>query len=175
MTSDALASDDAAADDIGASDIDRLQHLYGMPGFLIRRAKQKSTALFVERCGEFGMTPPQYAVLRILEARPGLDQGEIADLALMDEATIGGILDRLEKRGLAVRHREGRRRIVFLSEAGQELLNGLGSVVAEVQEAIMSPLTEREQKQLKRLLSKMTGTSNEHHRPRRQRARPYQS
>ncbi|MEQ8693313.1 MAG: MarR family transcriptional regulator [Pseudomonadales bacterium] len=165
------AVDDPVPEPSERVEVDGLEHLYGMPGFLVRRAKQKTTALFIERCSEFGMTPPQYAVMRILKARPGLDQSEIANLAEMDDATIGGILERLRKRGLTVRRREGRRHITLLTDAGADMLNDLASVVAEVQREILSPLTEREQRQLKRLLSKMTETANEYHRPRRPRMR----
>ena len=50
-----------------------MMKLYGMPGHLIRRAQQVSTALFAEECGEFGLTSVQYAALAAIHENPDVD------------------------------------------------------------------------------------------------------
>ena len=57
------------------------QVLYRMPGHLIRRCHQISVALFHGECEAFGITPQQYAVLRVLAAHEGIDQITLAGLA----------------------------------------------------------------------------------------------
>ena len=143
---------------------DPLLRFYSMPGFLVRRSKQKSTYMFMEHCGRFGITPIQYAVLKILEARPGSDQGEISDLTALDAATTGGVIQRLHKRGLVQRVARGRHRVTFLTKAGARILERVEPHVAESQGAILNPLNEREQRQLLRLLSKVLGVTNDHYR-----------
>ena len=44
-----------------------MDSVYEMPGHLIRRAHQLSTAIFAEECAEFDLTPVQYAALEAIE------------------------------------------------------------------------------------------------------------
>ncbi len=48
-------------------------------GFLIRLLHQIHLALFAEEREPFGVTPVQFSILSIAAARPGIEQGELAD------------------------------------------------------------------------------------------------
>ena len=48
------------------------------PGHLIRRAHQRAVATFRDTHGR-DVTPVQYAILRVLRERPGIDQVTLAD------------------------------------------------------------------------------------------------
>ncbi|NWH06164.1 MarR family winged helix-turn-helix transcriptional regulator [Desulfobacter latus] len=62
----------------------------------------------------FGLTSPQLIVLREVDAHGQVTAGEIAHAVSLSQATITGIFERLEKRGLITRKRssDDRRRIL---------------------------------------------------------------
>ena len=92
-----------------------------------------------------GLSPTQYNALRIL--RGAGDQGracsEIAERMVNRDPDITRLVDRLERRGLAVRSREGRDRRVIttrITPAGLELLQTLDGPVEELNRKMMGPL-----------------------------------
>ncbi len=136
--------------------------LYGTPGHLIRRLQQMSTQVFQRRVQEAGfqLTPVQFAALRAIRAQPGLDQAQVAALIAYDRATIGGVIDRLERKGLinrVVNRRDRRSRVVSLSEEGQQILDKLLPIVTSLQGEILGKLDAGERKTFTALLSKATG------------------
>ena len=50
-----------------------MDDLHDMPGHLIRRAQQITTALFAEECGNFDLTSVHYAALVAIRANPEVD------------------------------------------------------------------------------------------------------
>lgn len=91
--------------------------------FLLGKAAQQVTKRSREALAEFGVTPVQYAALRILWERDGLSCAEMCARLLLDSATMTGIVDRLETAGLVERRPdpEGDRRInrVYLGVEGR--------------------------------------------------------
>ena len=123
----------------------------GMPGHLIRRLHQHSTLCFAQRTQEAGLevTPVQFAALDAIQAHPGLDQAQVAERIGYDRATIGGVIDRLEKKGWVVRvvsTQDRRSRQLSLSSQGQDIYRQLETVVQAVQNDILHPLNAAEQK-----------------------------
>jgi DNA-binding MarR family transcriptional regulator len=140
--------------------------LYGYPGLLIRRLQQVAVSLFHEGLDErgFDITPVQYGALRAIEAHPGIDQATLAGAIAYDRATIGGVVDRLESKGLVRRMpspTDKRVRLVALEPAGERLLKRLTPVVLDVQDRILEPLDDAEKAEFLRLMTKLTDASNE--------------
>lgn len=109
---------------------------------------------------DHGITLPQYNVLRILRGSgaAGLPTLEIA--ARMVERTPGitRMLDRMEAKGLVARERspQDRRRVLCrLTDAGTQLVRKLDRPTDSVNRASMGGLSEREQRQLIRLLNRV--------------------
>jgi DNA-binding MarR family transcriptional regulator len=132
------------------------------PGYLIRRMNQVSTAHFtrIVSAGGFDLTPVQFAALRTIEDRPGLDQVTLATRIAYDRVTIGGVVDRLVKKGLVTRRQskqDRRSRELFLTEAGRDTLKAVLPFVVEVQGAIMERLTAEEERLFTDLLKKAIG------------------
>ena len=74
----------------------------------------------------FGLTGPQLVVLREIAVREETTAGEIARAVSLGQATLTGILDRLEKRDLIIRRRKepDRRRVQLqATEAARTLLD----------------------------------------------------
>lgn len=107
---------------------------------------------------EFGLTPSQYNVLRILrgagEALPSL---EIASRLIQVVPAITGLIDRLEDQGLVVRARSGDdRRIVHvaITSKGESLLAKIDEPLQQLHRELLGHLTRAELKTLIELLEK---------------------
>lgn len=122
----------------------------------------RTNDLFQYRFGqlfrEFGLTQPQYNVLRILrgEGAP-LPCLEIAARMITIVPAITSLIDKLEKRKLVARDRctEDRRVwYVSLTAAGSKLLDEMDTPVMEMHSQLCKGLTGAECKQLVELLEK---------------------
>ncbi len=128
---------------------------------LLRVALQEHTALWNERAGAgpaMECTKPQYAVLRAVEADPGLDQASAAQFAGSDKATVAALLERLEGRHLIRREvnpLDHRRRKLYLTKQGESLLASVGPLVADLNQEMLSRLSPSEQADLVILLRKL--------------------
>ena len=105
-----------------------------MAGHLIRRLHQQSTQVFQARtqAAGFDLTSVQFAALDGIERQPGIDQASQAAAISFDRATIGGVIDRLEQKGLVERvvsAQDRRARQLRLTAAGAQLLAACRPVV----------------------------------------------
>ena len=130
-----------------------------MPGHLVRRLHQISTAVFADEMSGIGidLTPVQYSALAAIAEVPRLDQATLAALIGYDRATIGGVVDRLEAKALVQRTfaAEDRRvRQLTVTAEGRVLLTHVAAAVKRAQTRMLAPLAERERAELLRLLAK---------------------
>lgn len=132
---------------------------YGMPGHLIRRMHQASQAIFDRAMAEagFDLTSVQFAALSTIAARPGLDQARLAAAIAFDRPTTGGVIDRLEAKGLVRRKvsaGDRRARELYAEAKGEAVLSAVRPIVRKVQKRMLHALSAQEQATLLRLLSK---------------------
>lgn len=111
-----------------------------------------------------GLTATQYNVLRILRGAgaPGLPCGEIADRMVTRDPDLTRLLDRLERRGLATRARDGTdRRVVTtrISQAGLSLLEELEAPLAETRRQLLGHMAEKRLHELADLLDEARSAS----------------
>lgn len=135
-----------------------------MVGHLIRRLHQQSTQVFVQRtqAAGFDLTPVQYAALEAIHDHPGVDQKFVAQVIGYDRATIGGVIERLEKKGWVrrvVSEQDRRARQLSLTAKGRSVCLALRPVVLDLQKDILVPLSEDEQAQLVRLAQRVVWNS----------------
>jgi len=138
--------------------------LYAMAGHLIRRCHQISVALFHQECVAYGITPQQYAVLRVLADHEGVDQITLAGLAAFNRTTAGELVGRLEHAGYLTRQdgSEDRRvKNLFATKAGLKLLRDVDGGVRRVQERLLEPLTPAERRQFMTYLARIASVNNE--------------
>ena len=98
-----------------------------MAGHLIRRLHQQSTQVFQARmqAAGFDLTSVQFAALDAIAEQPDIDQASLAVAISFDRATIGGVIDRLEQKGLVQRvvsAQDRRARQLSLTPDGEQLL-----------------------------------------------------
>jgi DNA-binding MarR family transcriptional regulator len=106
----------------------------------------------------FGLTPPQWRVLRVLREQDGQTISAISAAALFDRPVVVGVVDRLAAAGLVVRQRseQDRRQVfVLLTDKGRDLLAEATPHILEVYRALDDALTEREWNTLFRLLERV--------------------
>jgi DNA-binding MarR family transcriptional regulator len=135
-----------------------------LPGHCIRRLQQIAVALFMQEAADAGVTPVQFAVLQVLAAQPGLDQRTLARAVSFDTSTIGGVVDRLEARGLLTRsHSPGDRRVrlLHLTPEGESLLADLTPSMLRTQGRILEPLSATERKDFMRMMRLVIGHHDE--------------
>ncbi len=120
-----------------------------MAGHLIRRLNQNSTHVFTLRMKNAGLklTPVQFAALNVIHEFPGIDQATIAAKIAYDRATIGGVIDRLEKKGWisrSVNPNDRRAREVHITPAGTDIFTHALPLVRQMQAEILPELSEDE-------------------------------
>jgi MarR family transcriptional regulator, temperature-dependent positive regulator of motility len=122
------------------------------PGHLLRRAHQAAVSAFHFTHGR-DVTPVQYAVLRVLEAQPGIDQVTLAAAVALDTSTTADIATRLEVKGWIVRELLPRRqRSLRLTAQGQDVLSQMLPQVRPMYERLLASLSPEERLELMRLL-----------------------
>ncbi|MBV8744389.1 MAG: MarR family transcriptional regulator [Xanthobacteraceae bacterium] len=142
-----------------------MQDTYDMPGHLARRFQQIAVAVFlaeVEQAG-YDLTPVQYAALAAISVNPGIDQVTLAGLIAYDRTTITGVVDRLVQKGLVARNessRDRRARELNVTPAGRKTLGGITPAVEAAQRIMLRGLTQKEAKELTRLLQKAIASGN---------------
>ena len=137
-----------------------------MAGHLVRRLHQISVSVFAERMKAAGvdLTPVQFAALCALDANPEIDQATLAGLIAYDRVTIGGVVDRLEGKGLisrTVSRQDRRARSLRLADAGAELLERVRPIVRAFQDDILMGLSPEERTQFMAMMRKTTQAGNE--------------
>jgi DNA-binding MarR family transcriptional regulator len=128
------------------------------PGHLVRRAHQIAVALFMSELASDDVTPVQFAIMNAVMDTPGVDQVTLANRVAFDAATSGSVIGRLEAKAWIRREPDQldrRRKLLWLTPAGQEATLQMKRAVDLVQEKILSPLSSEEAQTLVALLAKL--------------------
>ena len=135
-----------------------------LPGHYIRRMHQIAVAIFLQEAEGHGLTPVQYAAMQTVSDMPGIDQRTLARTIGFDTSTIGGVIDRLEARGLVLRGaspNDRRVRLLSLTDAGCALLAEAFPAMLRAQERMLEPLPKRERSEFMRMLRTLVTANNE--------------
>lgn len=136
-----------------------------LPTWLLSRAFARSSALLAEgfRAGGDGLRGYHYRLLAALEQWGPVSQADLGRDTGIDRSDVTAVLGELQSRQLVERsvdpaHR--RRNIVTITPQGVDVLNQLDIVLAEVQEAVLEPLTPSQRRQLVSLLRRLAPTGS---------------
>lgn len=144
-------------------DTDGLRLLYDRPGFMLRRAHQIATSIFLEASAHLGATTTQYGVLTVVSSVAAIDQITVARRLGLDRSTAGTVVRTLEAGGYITRvvGPDRRRRRLALTDAGRARLEALHGCAAAALDRLLEPLTGDELTALSDLLRKLTRAHNE--------------
>lgn len=141
-----------------AADAAESYELDAQIGFILRRAHQRHVAIFADCLSDFALTPQQFSALAKIRETGGVTQNRLGRLTAMDPATILGVVQRLNQRGLIERApdpTDPRSTRLTLTDAGQDLINDAIPQAMEATERTLSSLSAGERRELLALLSKL--------------------
>ncbi len=130
-----------------------INKLGNIPFHLMRQLLQEHTALWQKSLPD--LTKQQYSVLCAVAEKPGIEQMDLMDDALMTKATLAELLVRMEKKGLVIRtagETDKRRRLITLAPKGAAVLLEARPVAAAVDAAFLARLNAPQQQDLVTLL-----------------------
>jgi DNA-binding MarR family transcriptional regulator len=107
---------------------------------------------------QMGLSGPQLICLRQLASQGPMQTSHLADAVNLSSATVCGILNRLEQRGLVIRERQQddrRRVLVSLSEAGLDTVDNAPPALNDSFLFKLRALPERQQKDIHETLGKI--------------------
>jgi DNA-binding MarR family transcriptional regulator len=139
--------------DINPKDMGR-----GQAAFLLAQLGAHAASQFAERLGVLDLAPPDAGILRLLRVAAGLSQQELASKLQIHPSRLVAILDNLEKRGFVERRAnpdDRRLYSLYLTKDGGEVLERIGKVAREHQDALLSVLNQEERDELAKLLLKI--------------------
>lgn len=129
------------------------------------RVADEITRFLEQVFARFGLTGPQYNVLRILRGAGGpVATMEVAGRMLQKTPAVTGILDRLEKKGLVKRERSAEdRRVWFCSITGegQKLIGGMGVEVRKANRDAVRGASQKDLRELAVLLDRIRPAEQE--------------
>lgn len=126
-------------------------------GSLIRRAQQRHVAIW-QQAVSTDVTSVQYAVLLVLEQRPGVSQRELGDELDLDRSTIAELVARMVRNGVVERvadTQDKRRNTLYLTTPGRVQLNELRPRVETVEQVLTQHLTADERDVLRSLIEQL--------------------
>ena len=130
----------------------------GHIAYLLRQA-QAATRLTLERAlADLGVTQPQFAVLTMLNAYPGLSGADVARVALLTPQTVGVIIGNLERDGAIQKTPHpvhGRVLQWTLTRRGVGLLDQCRRRVTAVEQRLVAGLSAKAEVTIRRWLSKI--------------------
>jgi DNA-binding MarR family transcriptional regulator len=130
----------------------------GHIAYLLRQA-QAATRLTMDRAlADLGVTPPQFAVLTMLNAYPGLSGADVARVAMLTPQTVGVITGNLERDGAITKTPHpvhGRVLQWTLTRHGASLLGKCRSRVSVVEQRLVAGLGAKEEVIVRRWLSRI--------------------
>ena len=130
----------------------------GYLGYLLRQAAAAYRLRMDRLLSNLGVTPPQFSVMTMIKAYPGLSNADIARLAMLTPQTVSVIVANLERAGLIHRvpHEvHGRILHIALTEAGGDVLDRCRERVQELERDLVNGLTDLDQTAVRRWLAGM--------------------
>ena len=127
----------------------------GYLGYLLKQAAHVYRIRAERALSDLGITPPQYTVLTMLSAYPGVAGAEIARLAMLTPQTISVIVANLEKAGALERQPHpvhGRIQNLDLTESGRALLKVARERMHELERELTAGMTPEEEQHVRRWL-----------------------
>jgi DNA-binding MarR family transcriptional regulator len=133
----------------------------GHLGYLLRQAHAASRLKMERTLSDLGVTPPQFVVLTMLKAYPGLSGADLARVSLLTPQTVGVIIRNLERSGSIrkVPHPvHGRVLMWTLTRHGVALLGKCRRLVLALERRLRAGLSRRTEQTVRRWLARIAAS-----------------
>jgi len=130
----------------------------GYLGYLLRQAQAANRLRMERTLADLGVTPPQFVVLTMLNAYPGLSGANLARVALLTPQTVGVIIGNLERDGAIQKSPHpihGRMLQWTLTRRGTELLGKCRRRVMAMERRLAAGLSRTEDGVIRRWLARI--------------------
>ena len=128
----------------------------GYLGYLLRQAAAAYRHRMERLLADLDVTAPQFSVMTMIRAYPGLSNADIARLAMLTPQTVSVIVGNLERAGLihrAPHEVHGRILHIALTEAGGDVLGRCRERVKGLEVDLADGLSEADQATVRRWLA----------------------
>ena len=99
---------------------------------------------------------PQFAILMVMSRKDGIDQSELTEYVGRDKASVSRTIKSLEEKGLViVKPNGGKKKKIFLSEKGKDLIPKLYEIGHHNTEITLKGFSEKKAKDIFEMLDKM--------------------
>ncbi|MBO3274438.1 MarR family winged helix-turn-helix transcriptional regulator [Pseudomonas schmalbachii] len=126
-----------------------IRDAYALAMFQALRRLQQAGEVHSKRLGRYGgLTPLQLLILQVLAVEKEITASRLAKRVSLSQASLSGVLDRLETRSLVMRRRDQqdrRKQWLLLTDAGHEALKAAPSLLPDHAMARFAELPEWEQ------------------------------
>ncbi len=132
----------------------------GYLGYLVRQASVAVRAAMEKALADLDVTPPQFSVLTMIAAYPGVSGADLARLTFLTPQTINVIVGNLERAGaIGKSAHAGHGRILQLTATakGRALLRRCRTRVVKVERRLVGLAGRQEEKVVRRWLSAVGG------------------
>ena len=130
----------------------------GYLAYLLRQAQAAARLQMERSLANLGVTPPQFVVLTMLRAYPGLSGAELARVALLTPQTVGVIIGNLERDRAIARAPHpvhGRMLQWTLTHRGDRILESCRRRACTLERKLATGLNRKEELTIRRWLSKI--------------------
>ncbi|WP_233884366.1 MarR family winged helix-turn-helix transcriptional regulator [Paraburkholderia flagellata] len=127
----------------------------GYFGYLLRQAGAAHRLRMERALDDLGITPPQFVVLTMLAAYPGISGADLARLAALTPQTVSVIVTNLERGGAIVRRPHavhGRIQQIDVTDEGEALLRQCRTRVKKLEARMAAGFTAEEEQVIRRWL-----------------------
>jgi DNA-binding MarR family transcriptional regulator len=128
----------------------------GYLGYLLRQAQAAARLTLERSLAEVGVTVPQFAVLTMLKAYPGLSGADLARIAWLTPQTVGVIIGNLERDGAIQKTRHpvhGRILQWSLTRRGSTLLERCRTRAIALEQRLAAGMSAQDERTIRRWLS----------------------
>ncbi|MHA1567288.1 MAG: MarR family winged helix-turn-helix transcriptional regulator [Alphaproteobacteria bacterium] len=139
------------------SPADQAYGLDAQVGFLLRRVMQRHLVIFSGLLPD--VTATQFATMAKSYELGPVSQNELGRATAMDAATVKGVIDRLQGRGLmatAPNASDRRRLMVSLTEQGRLAFEAMTEAALRITDETLAPLSQAERRAFLRSLKKLS-------------------
>ena len=127
----------------------------GHLGYLLRQAAGNFRLRLDRDLADLGVTAPQFTVMTMIAAYPGLSNADLARLSLLTPQTVSVIVANLLRAGTVTRHHHavhGRIQHLDLTEEGRTLLGKCRLRVGAIEAQLAEDLSRRDEDVIRRWL-----------------------